>query len=100
MCVAKVISEEIRTLDTLVRYDGDEFVMMFESIAADTFEAKLKKIRSDISDLSIDGIEEGQHISASIGGVFGSDVPATLLRKADEMLRKAKKKPGAVEIWS
>lgn len=32
MCVAKVISEEIRMLDTLVRYDGDEFVMMFESI--------------------------------------------------------------------
>lgn len=32
MCVAKVISEEIRTLDTLVRYDGDEFVMMVESI--------------------------------------------------------------------
>ena len=77
-----------------MQYDGDEFVMMFASISPDTFEAKLEKICGDISALSIDGMEEGQHISVSIGGAVGPDVPAALMKKADEMLRKAKNNRG------
>lgn len=99
MCIAKSIGEEIRKSDVLVRYYGDEFVMMFASIAPDVLESKLKKICSDISALSIDGIEDGRHISASIGGAVGPDIPAELLKKADEMLRKAKNHRGTVEIW-
>ena len=73
--------------------------MMFASISPDTFEAKLEKICGDISALSIDGMEEGQHISVSIGGAVGPDVPAALMKKADEMLRKAKNNRGTVEVW-
>lgn len=97
--VAKAIGEEIRTPDTLMRYDGDEFVVVFESIAVDTFETKLKKICRNISDLSIEGIEEGRHITVSIGGATGPDIPAVLMKKADEMLHKAKENTGMVEIW-
>ena len=99
LSIAEAIGREKRTLDTLVRYDGDEFVMMFASISPDTFEAKLEKICGDISALSIDGMEEGQHISVSIGGAVGPDVPAALMKKADEMLRKAKNNRGTVEVW-
>ena len=99
MCVAKAISKELRTPDALVRYYGDEFVMMFASIAPNIFKAKLKNICGGIRSLSIDGIAEGQNISASIGGAIGPDIPAELLKKADEMLRKAKKNRGTVEIW-
>ncbi len=97
--IAKAIGEEIRTPDVLVRYDGDEFVMMFETIAAEALKARLKKICSDISTLSIDGIKEGGAVTVSIGGAFGPDIPAVLLQKADEMLHKAKKKQNAVELW-
>lgn len=99
LSIAEAIGREKRTLDTLVRYDGDEFVMLFASISPDTFEAKLEKICGDISALSIDGMEEGQHISVSIGGAVGPDVPAALMKKADEMLRKAKNNRGTVEVW-
>lgn len=99
MCVAKSISKEMGKPDALVRYYGDEFVMMFPSISPDALEIKLKKICQDIFDLSIDGVQEDEHISASIGGAVGPDIPAELLKKADEMLRKAKKSRGTVEIW-
>ena len=85
--------------DVLVRYHGAEFVMMFTSIARDALETKLNKICGDIYSLSIDGIEDGQHITASVGGAFGPDIPAELLKKADEMLCKAKINRGTIEIW-
>lgn len=97
MHIAKAISEVIRTPDTLVRYDGDEFVIIFESIAADAFHEKLHNICDAVSNLSIEGVE-GQHITVSIGGAIGPDVPSALLEKADEMLHKAKKIQGTVII--
>lgn len=99
-CVAESAGSNIRKPDTLVRYYGDEFVIMFASIAPDVLEARLNKICSDISALSIDGIEDGKHVTVSIGGAVGPDIPAELLKKADEMLRKAKKNRGTVEIWN
>lgn len=99
MHIAKSISKRMRKPDALVRYYGDEFVMMFASISSDALETKLKKICGEISGLSIDGIDDGQHVTVSIGGAFGPDIPAELLIKADEMLRRAKKHRGTVEIW-
>ena len=99
MHIAQSVSKEIQKPDALVRYYGDEFVMMFASIAPDALEVKLKKICGNISALSINGIGDGRRITVSIGGAIGPDIPAELLKKADEMLRKAKKHRGAVEIW-
>ncbi len=100
LSIAKAISQEICRPDALVRYDGDEFVILFDSISPDAFEAKLQKIRGGISALSIDGIEDGQPLTVSIGGAFGPDIPAVLMQRADEMLRKAKKLQNTVELWS
>lgn len=97
--IAELIGEEIHKPDVLVRYQGTEFVMMFASIAPDVLEAKLKKICDGIYGLSVDGRENGRHITASIGGAVGPDIPAELLKKADEQLRKAKENQGTVEIW-
>lgn len=98
LCIAQAIRNELRTSDALVRLDGDEFVLMFASITPEIFKAKLKKICSDISALSIDGMEDGRHISVSIGGAVGPDVPTVLMEKADKRLLDAKKTQGAVEV--
>ncbi len=98
--IAKAIGEETRTMDALVRYDGDEFVMLFGSIAIEAFEAKLQKICGDISALSIDGIESRRPVTVSIGGAVGPDGPTVLLKKSYEILHKAKKKTGTAEISS
>lgn len=100
LSVARAIGQEIHKPDALLRYGGDEFVILFESISPDAFEATLQKIRGGISALSIDGIEDGQPLTVSIGGAFGPDIPAVLMQRADEMLRRAKKQQNAVELWS
>ena len=74
--------------------------MLFASIPLDVLEAKLNKICSDIRSLTIDGMDRGQPVSASIGAAVGPDTPAELLKKADDMLHKAKKNRGTVEIWA
>lgn len=66
--------------------------MMFTSIAPDVPEAKLKKICRDLSALSADGKENRQHVTVSIGSAIGPDIPAKLLKKADEMLHQIKEK--------
>lgn len=100
VCVAESISREISTPDALARYDGGEFVILFESISSDGFEAKLKKLCGQISTLSISGIGDGQHLTVSIGGAFGPDIPAVLMKKADEALHRAKQQQNTVELWS
>ena len=99
MRVAQLIHAGIREPDTLIRYSGAEFVMLFASIHPDALEARLNKICGDISALSVDGTENGQYITASIGGAIGPDVPKALLKKADEMLLKARLNRGRVELW-
>ena len=97
--VAQSIHSGLREPDTLIRYCGAEFVMLFASIHPDALEARLNKICGDISALSVDGAENGPYITASIGGAIGPDVPKALLKKADEMLLKARLNRGRVELW-
>lgn len=97
--VAGTVSRDLREPDTLVRYYGDEFVVLFASIAPDELEARLKKICDDISALPVDGMGDGRHVTVSIGGAMGPDIPAELLKKADAMLRRARENRGTVEIW-
>lgn len=97
--VAAAIGGEVRAPNALIRYGGDEFVVMFESIDPDLFEAALEKMRSDIAALSIEGMEDGRHVTVSIGGAAGPDLPAMLMAKADKMLHKAKETTDLVELW-
>ena len=97
--VAQLIHSGLREPDRLIRYYGAEFVMLFASIHPDALEARLNKICGDISALSVDGAENGPYVTASIGGAIGPDVPDALLKKADEMLLKAKLNRGRVELW-
>lgn len=99
MRIAKSVRKDLRNTDVLVRYSGDEFVILFAPIAPDALEAKLNKICGDIAALSIDGMEDGRHVTVSIGGAIGPAAPAELFRKSDEMMRRAKQKRGAVEMW-
>ena len=99
MRVAQTIHAGIREPDILIRYYGAEFVVLFAAIHPDALEARLNKICGDISALSVDGTENGPYITASIGGAIGPDVPDALLKKADEMLLKAKLNRGRVELW-
>ncbi len=96
--VARAAEKDIRKSDALVRYYGDEFVIMFADAGTDELRTTLERISADIDALSVEGVEDGRRITVSIGGAVGPDRPAELLKRADGMLRKAKQHRGSIEL--
>ena len=52
---AKVIREGIRKSDIIIRYGGDEFLLVMPDISAEVFAEKLKQIRKNISEAKVPG---------------------------------------------
>ena len=67
---ANIIKKYIRKTDILIRYGGDEFLLILPSIKKHIFEDKLKLIREKIHDTIVPKYEKMQ-LSVSIGGICG-----------------------------
>lgn len=80
----------IRGTDKLVRYGGDEFVLILPGIGVDDFSRKLRAIADKLVDTTVPGYEH-LSLSASIGGALaeGRTVEETV-RQADTLMYKAK----------
>lgn len=66
---ANIIKKYIRKTDILIRYGGDEFLLILPSIKKHIFEDKLKLIREKIHDTIVPKYEKMQ-LSVSIGGAI------------------------------
>ena len=64
--IAQTVLSCVRKTDAVIRYGGDEFVIIFFSIPANIFEKKLERIRYSVDSLIIDGHPE-LHMTVSIG---------------------------------
>ena len=67
--VAGVILKSIRKSDILIRYGGDEFLLIIPDVSANDFGARLREIQNKIYNTSIPGYS-GLQISVSIGGAI------------------------------
>ena len=94
---SKVMLESVRSKDTVIRYGGDEFIIMFSEISRNIVEMRLNQIRLNIQNtlLKNTGIEQ----TCSIGCAFGSCSVEYLLQEADKMLYEAKKTRNRVSVW-
>ena len=63
----KVIREGIRKSDIIIRYGGDEFLLVMPDISAEVFAEKLKQIRKNISEAKVPGYSQ-IHLTVSIQG--------------------------------
>ena len=88
--VADIIRNFIRKSDMLIRYGGDEFLLILPGIRPDAFSSKLQLIQERIHAASVPGYHHLQ-ISVSIGGVMfdGGDISEALSR-ADTLMYQAK----------
>ena len=67
-----MIRQNIRKTDSLIRYGGDEFLLILPEISKDSFNEKLKMIQEKIHDTAI--ADYGNlRLSVSIGGVITRD---------------------------
>lgn len=94
---SKVMLESVRSKDMVIRYGGDEFIIMFSEISRSIVEMCLNQIRLNIQNtlLKNTGIER----TCSIGCAFGSCSVEYLLQEADKMLYEAKKTRNRVSVW-
>ena len=95
--IAQTVLSCVRKTDAVIRYGGDEFVIIFFSIPADIFKKKLERIRYSVSILIIDTHPE-LRISVSVGGVYGKDTTKRLFKVADNMMYQSKKAKNQVTI--
>ena len=94
--VVDVIRRCIRKSDELVRYGGDEFLLVMPGIQEDDFAHKLRKIKRNIHAASVPGYSNIR-LSASVGGVFsdGNSLDEAV-SKADKLMYQAKTKKDTV----
>ena len=86
----------IRKNDTLIRYGGDEFLLVLQGISETMFREKLKQIRTEIYNANVPTYSRLQ-LSASIGGVMsaGRTVEETVM-EADKFMYLAENRKNTV----
>lgn len=86
----QIIRSCIRKTDILVRYGGDEFLLILPDIEEDEFVQKLKRIQEEIHKSRIPGYSKLQ-LSVSIGGVLTDDESVeNAVNRADRFMYQAK----------
>lgn len=88
--VADVIKNCIRKTDKLIRYGGDEFILILSDMVRGTLRGKLLQIQEAIENATIPNCPRLK-LTASIGGVISEDGKIDeAIAKADQLMYKAK----------
>ena len=95
--IAQAVKSCVRSSDAVVRYGGDEFVIVLWDIPKNIFERKLAEIQKKVKELRMDDMD-GLSFSVSIGGIYGKGKIAELLAKADKNMYRAKRTKGEIFI--
>ncbi|WP_363315282.1 diguanylate cyclase [uncultured Clostridium sp.] len=90
MTVAEAIISCIRKTDRLVRYGGDEFLLVMPGIGLEAFIAELHRIQDVVRNTSVEGCPQLK-LSVSIGGALtNGETVGKAMYRADEYMYQAK----------
>ena len=97
--VASAIQSCIRSSDLLIRYGGDEFLLVLPGIPGDFLQTKLEQICTAAQMASVPGYPHFR-VSLSIGGTLQSitDPVERIVRRADWLMYQAKGRKNAVMV--
>ena len=91
--IASAILSCIRSSDVLIRYGGDEFLVIFPRIEKQALLLKLRYIQNAVSHAVVDDYPDIK-LSISIGGVFRITPLMEAIRQADQFMYQDKARKG------
>ena len=96
---ANAIRSCIRSSDLLIRYGGDEFLLVLPGIPSDILQGKLEQICTAARNAAVPGYPHFR-VSLSIGGTIQSitDPVERIVRRADWLMYQAKCRKNAVMV--
>ena len=96
--VAEVILRQVRKTDKVIRFGGDEFLLLIPDINVDNFTRKLKDIQEEVHAARVPGYSQLK-LSVSIGGVLSSgETLGEAVLRADKFMYRAKLRKNMVVI--
>jgi diguanylate cyclase (GGDEF)-like protein len=87
--LSKLVAGNIRSIDVLARWGGEEFAIMFPGSDGEMASQAAEKLRAAIEQIAIDGIETVT-CSFGIAEYADSDTALSLIARADRALYRAK----------
>ena len=87
--IVKAIVGCIRNSDILIRYGGDEFLLVFPEIPEPVFNRRLQEITRAVSNAAVPDYPKMQ-LSVSVGGVYKMTPLSDAVYRADALMYKAK----------
>ena len=96
---ASAIQSCIRSSDLLIRYGGDEFLLVLPGIPGDILQTKLEQISDAVRNAAVPGYSHFR-LSLSIGGTIQpiTDPVEGIVRRADWLMYQAKCRKNAVMV--
>lgn len=83
---ADAIRRSVRMTDTVIRYGGDEFLVIMPGLTEDRFAQQMRYIRRQIRKVEISGKGEAK-LSVSIGGVLaGNELLSSAVERAGKLM--------------
>ncbi len=89
--VAEILEQSVRKNDVVIRYGGDEFMMVFFDIPKEELRGKLAYLGSTVKKITLESSPEVR-LTMSFGSAFGTGLVNNLIGIADKALYESKKK--------
>ncbi len=94
LAIQKIVSSiqgVIRKSDKLIRYGGDELVLLTMKMSCGEFENLLRKIVDVVKKAKLDE-QPDMNLSVTVGGVYGIEDVASAVEEADKLMYQGKNK--------
>ncbi len=95
--LAGLFQVHVRTSDYVVRYGGDEFVIVFNEIPFKAFSEKMELIRKAVENIRLADYPDCR-VTISMGGVYKRGIVENLIKIADNALYEAKDERNSVTV--